>query len=318
VRARFTLSPRGYARVATAAVAALTLVVLTGAAVRLTDSGLGCPDWPRCQGGIVAPLETHAWIEYGNRLFAGLVGVICVIAFVLAFRRRPFRRDLAVWSALLPLGCAAQGALGALTVATGLAPELVMSHFALSMLILVPAVGLLWRARHEPGARSRPRDKAAVWAARALVPLAAITLLAGMVSTAAGPHAGDPGEVDRLDFRGVWTLEWAIEWHGYFAWALGLGTITAFAIVWRRRGGGDLLRAVGLVALLVGAQGLVGVAQYAWALPAELVWVHVTLATVTWIAVLWAAVVAGRLSPRGARAAGAREPARERTLEPVG
>src|SRR3979409_1133752 len=97
-----TISPQTYARVSLVALAALALIVLTGAGVRLTGSGLGCPDWPKCYGRAVAPLETHAIIEYGNRLLSGLVGLAAVAAGLLAFRRPPFRRDLAARRAPLP------------------------------------------------------------------------------------------------------------------------------------------------------------------------------------------------------------------------
>ena len=107
-----TLTPRAYQRVAEIALGALTLIVFTGAAVRLTGSGLGCPDWPKCYGGVAPPLETHAWIEYGNRLISGMVGLAAVAAGVLAFRRRPFRRDLARLGVLLPLGVVSQAVLG--------------------------------------------------------------------------------------------------------------------------------------------------------------------------------------------------------------
>ena len=128
VRARLALTPQAYARVAMAALAALTLIVLTGAAVRLTGSGLGCPDWPKCYGRVIAPLETHAVIEYGNRLLSGAVGLVAVAAGALAWLRRPFRRDLALLAALLPLGVAAQAVLGGFTVRNHLAPGFVMSH----------------------------------------------------------------------------------------------------------------------------------------------------------------------------------------------
>ena len=131
-----TISPAAYARVTLVALAALSLIVLTGAAVRLTGSGLGCPDWPKCYGQAVAPLETHAIIEYGNRLISGLVGLAAVAAGALAFRRRPFRRDLAVLGVVLPVGVVAQAVLGGFTVRNHLAPGFVMGHFALSMLIL--------------------------------------------------------------------------------------------------------------------------------------------------------------------------------------
>ncbi|HKG17440.1 MAG TPA: COX15/CtaA family protein, partial [Solirubrobacteraceae bacterium] len=90
MRARLSLSPQAYARVATVALVALAVIVLTGAAVRLSGSGLGCPDWPKCYGRTFAPLETHAVIEYTNRLLSGLVGLTSVAAAVLAFLRRPF------------------------------------------------------------------------------------------------------------------------------------------------------------------------------------------------------------------------------------
>src|SRR5438105_13771440 len=148
-------SPAAYARVALVALGALSLSVLTAAGVRLTGSGLGCPDWPKCYGQAVAPLETHAIIEYGNRLISGLVGLAAVATGVLAFRRRPFRRDLAVLGVILPIGVIGQAVLGGFTVRNHLAPGFVMGHFALSMLLLIAAVALAWRANHEPGSRPR-------------------------------------------------------------------------------------------------------------------------------------------------------------------
>src|SRR5919202_4842520 len=170
------VTPRLYARVALLALGALTLIVLTGAAVRLTGSGLGCPDWPKCYGKVVAPLETHAVIEYGNRLLSGLVGLAAVAAGGLAFLRRPFRRDLAVLGVLLPLGVVGQAVLGGFTVRHHLAPGFVMAHFALSMLILIAAAALAWRAWHEPGERDRSTDRLAVWSIRALLPFGALTI----------------------------------------------------------------------------------------------------------------------------------------------
>src|SRR5919202_5043372 len=184
------VTPRLYARVALLALGALTLIVLTGAAVRLTGSGLGCPDWPKCYGKVVAPLETHAVIEYGNRLLSGLVGLAAVAAGGLAFLRRPFRRDLAILGVLLPLGVVGQAVMGGLTVLYGLAPGWVMGHYLLSMAILVAAGTLAWRSRpaferDEPPAADRLTARA-VWA---LFALGAITLFAGTADSAAGPHA---------------------------------------------------------------------------------------------------------------------------------
>src|SRR5690349_13905422 len=207
-----TISPAAYARVTLIALAALSLIVLTGAAVRLTGSGLGCPDWPKCYGQALAPLETHAIIEYGNRLISGIVGLAAVAAGALAFRRRPFRRDLAVLGVLLPLGVISQAVLGGFTVRNHLAPGFVMGHFALSLLSLVAAVALAWRARYEPGGRPRSLDRLGVWSVRALLGLGALTIFFGTVATAAGPHAGGGGTgdtIDRLEWRGNDTVSWA-------------------------------------------------------------------------------------------------------------
>src|SRR5437764_8811939 len=176
MRDRLAVTPTQYRRVAYITLAALTLIVLTGAAVRLTGSGLGCPDWPKCYGNALPPLSTHALIEFGNRALSGLVGIMTVIAAILAFTRRPYRRDLARLAVLLPLGVIAQAVLGGFTVREHLAPGFVMGHFALSMLVLIAAVALAWRSAHEPGSRPRSLDRGGVWSIRALAPLGALTI----------------------------------------------------------------------------------------------------------------------------------------------
>src|SRR5881628_3880274 len=108
VRSRLVISPQLYSRVATIALAALGLIVLTGAAVRMTGSGLGCPDWPKCYGQTVAPLESHAIIEYTNRILSGIVGIAVIAAGALAWFRKPFRWHLALFGGFLPLGVVGQ------------------------------------------------------------------------------------------------------------------------------------------------------------------------------------------------------------------
>ena len=295
-----TLTPAAYQRVAEIALAALTLIVFTGAAVRLTGSGLGCPDWPKCYGGVAPPLETHAWIEYGNRVLSGLVGLAAVAAGALAWRRRPFRRDLAVLGVLLPLGVVGQAVLGGFTVRNHLAPGFVMGHFALSMLILVAAATLAWRARYEPGERPPVLDRTSVWAVRALLPLGALAIFFGTAATAAGPHAGGAGTgdmIDRLEWKGLGTLDWAIHQHGRIATVLGLAVVGVYVWLRRRRAPADVLRPVAVAAVLVAAQGAVGGIQYALEVPAEIVWVHVALAALTWLSLLWSTAAAGRPAP---------------------
>lgn len=303
----FTVTPQLYRRVAYVALGVCTLIVFTGAAVRLTGSGLGCPEWPRCHGTRLTPeLSSHALIEFSNRMMTGIVSIPCLAAAILAWRRRPFRRDLALLALLLPLGVASQAVLGGLTVRYGLTPGWVIAHFLLSMLLLVACVALAWQASHEPGWRSRTTDALSVWAVRALVALGGLTLAAGTIATAAGPHAGGEGTHDlvpRLDWFGRDTLTWAVHQHGALATVLGLGTVGAWFLV-RARGADARARSpLTAACVLLACQGLVGSAQYALKLPAEMVWIHVVLAALTWLSLLWSAAAMGRLASRRERAA---------------
>jgi heme a synthase len=314
MRARLNVTPQLYARITFVALAALALIVLTGAAVRLTGSGLGCPDWPKCYGRTVAPLEYHAVIEYGNRLLTGFVGFAVIAAASLAWFRRPFRWHLAFFAALLPLGVIGQAILGALVVEHHLKPELVIGHYLLSMVLLDAAFALAWCARYAPNPRRRSWDRLGVWSVRALVPIGQLTILLGTITTAAGPHPGDhEGElVQRFDFRGGETLRWMVERHGAMAAIFGVATLAVWLIL--RRHGADrrALRPVTVLLGLLAAQGAVGLVQYALELPAGIVWVHIALAVLPWLSVLWSVGAAGRLVPHGEGATA--EPAHEREL----
>jgi cytochrome c oxidase assembly protein subunit 15 len=317
IRDRLEISPRRYAQVTLIALGALAMIVLTGAAVRLTGSGLGCPDWPKCYGQSVPPLDTHAVIEYGNRLFTGFVGVAVIAASVLAWFRTPFRWHLAAFGAMLPLGVIGQAILGALVVKFHLAPGLVMSHFILSMLLLDAAFALAWCSRYEPWERRRSEDRLGVWAVRALIPLGQLTILAGTIATASGPHAGaHEGElVHRFDFKGGETLEWVVQRHAAIAAAFGIAAVAVWLLLRRPDGDRRAIRPLTVVIALLGLQGVVGGLQWALELPGELVWAHVALATANWLAMLWTVATAGRLEPRStaapAPAPGVREEAAE-------
>ncbi len=298
----YTVTPEQYTRVAYVALGALTVIVLTGAAVRLTGSGLGCPRWPRCYGRLYPPLSTHAVIEFSNRLLTAPVSIAAGAAWVAALRRRPYRRDLVWLSALLPLGVVGQAVLGGLTVRGRLDYGWVMGHFALSMLILVAAAALAWRAAHEPGERARGADRMLVWSARALVALGALTIFAGTAATAAGPHAGgSPGQqINRLSFDGRGTMDFVIHRHAELALAFGLLAVWVWWLTRRRSTDPLLRRAATALCVLMALQGAVGLDQYETHLPTELVWVHVGLACCAWLAALWTAYAAGRLSERTA------------------
>jgi heme a synthase len=360
----YTVTPAQFVIVAYVALGALTLIVLTGAAVRLTGSGLGCPTWPKCYGNVYPPLSTHAVIEFSNRLLTVPVSIAAGLAWLGALRRRPYRRDLMWLGALLGLGVIGQAVLGGLTVRGALDYGWVMGHFALSMLILVAAVILVWRAgqareeeAEEPaghellgaapesagdaagaraglelhagprpsgtlavaaahageGARadSKPVDRTLVWSVRALVGLGALTIFAGTAATAAGPHAGgSPGQkINRLDFDGRGTMDFVIHRHAEIAFVFGLAAIAVWWLARRREAGPVLARALTWLCVLLALQGAVGLDQYETHLPTELVWVHVALASFTWLATLWAACAAGHLAPRA-------EPAQERRVAP--
>src|SRR5919204_208079 len=189
MRASLRISPEGYARVATLALLALSLIVLTGAAVRLSGSGLGCPDWPKCYGRTSPPLQFHTVVEFGNRMITGLVGFVVIAAAGLAFLRRPYRRHLAILGVLLPIGVVGQAVLGGLVVKYDLNPYLVMSHFILSMLLLDASFALAWCAAHESGWREPSRDRLGTWAVRGLIPFGQLTVLLGTMTPGPTPHA---------------------------------------------------------------------------------------------------------------------------------
>jgi cytochrome c oxidase assembly protein subunit 15 len=299
MRERLAVGPRTYFLISAVALVALTLIVFTGAAVRVTGSGLGCPSWPNCydNGRLVAETNSHALIEFGNRTLTSFVGLAAAAAGLMAFFRVPFRRDLAVLGVLLPLGVVTQAVLGGLTVVYGLAPGWVMAHYGLSMLILVAAGALAWRARpafgpDEPRTADLPTARA-VWV---MFAVGAVTILLGTAATAAGPHAGGSGTgdiVNRLSFRGADTLKWLVERHGWFATALGLIAVGTWFLARRRGADRELRVRLTRICLLMALQGVIGIVQYRLKLPSEIVWVHVATATLLWVGIVLAAMQAG-------------------------
>lgn len=320
---RLNITPERYFRVTKYALLGLALIVLSGAAVRVTGSGLGCPDWPQCykSGRLVAETDLHAMIEFTNRVFSGFVVLASGLAWLLSYVRRPYRRDLMWLSAALPFGVIGQAVIGGLTVKYGLAPGWVMAHFLLSMLILVFAQQLFWRSRPVHPTPPGAPDRATALLIRALTVLGAFTLILGTASTAAGPHAGASGTgeiVPRFDFKGGDTLTWIIERHGLLAAILGVGAVVAWILNRTRGGGKRLQRSLTILCLLMAAQGVVGITQYELKLPAEIVWIHVALATYTWISLIFAWSSAGLPARESADASGRpMEPPRERAEAPA-
>jgi len=195
-----------------------------------------------------------------------------------------------------------------------------MSHFILSMMLLDAAFALAWCSRYEPWERRRSQDRLGVWAVRALIPLGQLTILAGTIATASGPHAGaHAGQlVHRFDFEGARTLEWVVERHAVIATVYGLAAIGVWFLL--RRPGGDrrALKPLTVVLGLLALQGAIGGIQWALELPGEIVWVHVAVATCNWLAMLWTVASAGRLEPRDEPSSPAREEERSRAAAAAG
>lgn len=276
-----TLSPSAYRRVTLIALLALAFIIVTGGAVRLTGSGLGCPDWPNCDNGrLVAPLEKHAMVEFVNRTVTGLVSVAVIVAVLGSLRRRPYRRDL-VWLSLgLVGGVGGQIVLGGLTVLFDLAPPLVMGHFLLSIAILADALVLHWRAGQPDDRPSRPLVTPDLRSlGRLVVAATALVVFLGTVVTAAGPHGGDE-ETPRLDVP----LHRAAQLHG-FAVVLLLALVVTTLLLLRRSGAPPavLRRGSVLLAVLL-TQGAVGYTQYFTGVPVLLVGIHIVGAVAVWSA----------------------------------
>jgi heme a synthase len=281
------LSPRAYRYLVAATLASLVFIMVTGAAVRLTDSGLGCSTWPSCEPDSLTPRsasDTHGMIEWVNRLITGGVGVFTLAAVVGARLRRPYRDDLFRWSLGLPAWVFANALVGALVVWLHLSPVSVIGHFVLSLAAVWNAVVLYERAAEEPapgGERRVLATGSVVAACRLLLVAAGLVIVTGTLVTGSGPHAGDE-RADRLDL----VVGDVVRIHGA-AMVLFLGL--TLAVLWMARNGdaapavADRLRQ--LLVVLV-AQAGIGYWQYFTGVPALLVGFHVFGAALVWIAVL--------------------------------
>lgn len=296
---RFTMRPETHRLIVDVALGMLALIVFSGAAVRLTGSGLGCPDWPDCKGSIVpTELDSHVWIEYGNRLMSAFLMIPCGAAAIGAFRRRPFRRDLVVPAVLLPAGVLSQGVLGGITVLVDLHWQAVVGHYLLSMVLLIAAVVLAWRVRRPENAPPPVNPRRIVTAARALVLFGAYILVAGTFATAAGPHAGGAGTGDVVERLTAVDLRLLIYIHGHSATAFGIAMVGLWFAARRAGATHGLRRSLTAVCVLLALQGVIGLVQYHSGLPAGIVWFHASLAAVLWIALVWTWLAAGRSAPR--------------------
>jgi cytochrome c oxidase assembly protein subunit 15 len=287
-------------RIALAGVIAVAASVVTGAAVRLSSSGLGCTTWPQCtHSSLVAAGSTHstllhAWVEFGNRLFIALVEIVSVTVAVAAWRFRPEQGTAAGWqagpgwpparrrlvwlAAVQPAGVALQAVMGGIVVLTKLNPAAVSIHFLATLVILAAAVALhaLLSGRPWPaGLRVRPELR---WLSAALLGVTGLMIAAGTVVTGTGPLAG-AASVPRYRLP----LEGTTQFHADIGWLLGGLTVAMVVGLRFADAPRDATRFGWLMLGMIGLQGAIGYAQYFSGLPAGLVWVHEIGATVIWI-----------------------------------
>ena len=254
-------------------------LILTGGAVRLTGSGLGCPTWPECTPGSYTPVPNqaegalHAWIEFGNRLLTfGLVAIsLIVLAHVLITKRR----DLRLLAAGQLLGILGQGVLGGITVLTDLHPLPVASHLLLSIILVAAAVSLYDR-REAPVEKIKQSDRLISLLSKSHIALSFIVIVLGTLVTGSGPHAGDE-QARRFgfDIRTVAIL------HADAVIAL-FGLTLALAVALRANK--VILRKIYIFTLIALAQGAIGYIQYFTGIPEVLVAAHLLGATIVWIA----------------------------------
>jgi cytochrome c oxidase assembly protein subunit 15 len=277
-----TLSPPAFLRVALASCVALLVVVTSGAFVRLTGSGLGCDNWPRCGTKPYPEQGFHAFVEFGNRMVA-LVGLVLTLTTWLASRRvvaLPRFARLAALGAFV--GTAAQIPLGGITIVLGLNPLAVMAHFLLALTVLALALVTFVEAWCLVVGRARPFEprwfrQFAVWAG---LPTCAALVVTGAVATASGPHPGSSQDVRRIGI----TITDTVYVHVRVAAAFGIGVLIVGWFLWKGRDAyPGLFRLWGALLGVVVAQAIVGEVQYRNALPWWLVLVHVILAASIWV-----------------------------------
>jgi len=263
-------------------------LVVTGAAVRLTGSGLGCPTWPRCTDDsytTTTAMGIHGAIEFGNRLLTFVLVLIALACFIAALMEYPRRKSLIVLALAGGLGIPGQGVVGGLTVLTNLNPWVVGLHFLLSMTLIALAYAL-WKRTRE-GDRPRrslvPAPLPALARLTALVSAAVIVL--GVIVTGSGPHAGDEqAKRNNLD------PELVAQAHADLVFLLiGLSVALWFALR-ATKARAAAIRAAGALIVVELAQGLIGFVQYFTHLPVVLVAAHMLGACLVWVAtlnVLW-------------------------------
>jgi cytochrome c oxidase assembly protein subunit 15 len=290
------LSPARFRLATGLAVWALAFIIVSGAAVRLTGSGLGCADWPGCTTSqVVAPWQFHAWVEFGNRMITGLVSIAVVVAVGAALIRAPRRRDLTGLALGLVVGLVAEIIVGGLTVEHKLAPGFVTAHFLLAIVFLADAVVLHHRAgladdapagvpgRARVAGRSVPLvGREHLQLSRLMLVACAVVVLLGTVVTSTGPHGGAP-QAPRFAF----SLHDVAQLHGSSVEVFLFFTVVTLWSMARAGVPRPVIRRGELLLVVLIVQGGIGYLQYFTGVPAALVALHI----VGVVSVVWATLM---------------------------
>ncbi|WP_416967327.1 COX15/CtaA family protein [Streptomyces sp. 4F14] len=285
IATRWTPTPRTVQRAALTALVMSVVIVVTGGAVRLTGSGLGCPTWPKCTDtSLTATSEMglHGAIEFGNRMLTYVLCAAVGWAIIAARSQKPYRRSLTRlgWAQFwVVMGNAI---LGGIVVLVGLNPYTVAAHFLLSSALIAVAT-VMWQRTREGDTAPRPVvGKAVQQLVWSLVIASALLIAVGTIVTGAGPHAGDSSEVERIP------IDWETiaKLHAVLAWIVVTLTFALWFVLKAVDAPQGPLHRTRELFLILLAQGGLGYIQYFTNLPEILVGAHMFGSTVTWIWVL--------------------------------
>ncbi|MFE1576292.1 COX15/CtaA family protein [Streptomyces fradiae] len=282
---RWTPSPQTVRRAALSAVVMTVVIIVTGGAVRLTGSGLGCDTWPKCtEDSLFATPEQgiHGAIEFGNRLLTYVLSAAVGWSIIATRSTKPWRRGLTRLGWLQFWIVASNAVLGGIAVWTGLNPWTVAGHFIAANALLTVTV-ITWVRAGEGDGPPRPRVPGPVrrlgWA---LVAASAVLIVAGTGVTGSGEHAGDSSDVPRMPFD----YTTVAQVHALFAWAVGAGAIAMFVVLRVVDAPDDIRRRARDLLLVLVLQGGIGYVQYFTGVPEILVGAHMLGSALMWIAVL--------------------------------
>tara|TARA_Y100000814_G_scaffold141969_1_gene103027 strand:- start:497 stop:1483 length:987 start_codon:yes stop_codon:yes gene_type:complete len=299
----FSISQSQYQKITKVSLLLLAFIIITGAAVRLSGSGLGCSDWPTCENDqLVAEIDdVHAMVEFVNRVITGFVALAVMIAVLGSLFRVPKRKDLIYLSIGLVVGVVIQVIVGALVVREHLPPSLVITHFLVSMVLVWNAVELDHRARSDDKSEHSSPPMLLKRMTKLIVGLGALVIITGTIVTGSGPHSGAENQqiLDALESQGtassIANLELEVERlpfdvpdvariHGISVMLFLLLTLRLLFVI-KRHSPEFITVGQNLMAAIV-IQAAIGYFQYFTGVPALLVGVHVAGATLIWIMIL--------------------------------